>query len=118
MSRTAGDRVAAVPSAGSFEFAFRTVDGAELVRITATNVSGDPSGLRVRIGDTVAYTDGGYGESYTASREYVDEWDDGIDSSDGLELTTGDALPENERLVIEVERDESDEYVTIGETRI
>lgn len=103
---------------GSFEFDFRTVDGAELVRIAATNVSGDPSGVRVRIGDTIAYTDEGYGEAYTASRAYVDEWDDGIDSGDVLELTSGDTLPENERLSIEVEGDESGEYVTIGETRI
>ncbi|SFC19111.1 hypothetical protein SAMN05444422_105201 [Halobiforma haloterrestris] len=103
---------------GSFEFDFRTVDGAELVRITATNLSGEPSNLRVRIGDTVAYVDGRYGERYVASREYVDEWDDGIDSGDALELTTGDALPENGRLVIEVEHDENDEFVTIGETRI
>ncbi|ELZ23064.1 hypothetical protein C477_03085 [Haloterrigena salina JCM 13891] len=100
---------------GSFEFDVRTVDGAELVRITATNVSGNLSGLRVRIGDTVAYADGRYGEAYTASREYVGEWDDGIDSGDVLELTTGDALPEK-RLRIDVERDERDEYVSIGET--
>ncbi|NUB90394.1 hypothetical protein HT576_04995 [Haloterrigena sp. SYSU A121-1] len=100
---------------GSFEFDVRTVDGAELVRITAANVSGAPSGPRVRIGDTVAYTDGRYGEAYTASREYVDEWDDGIDSGDVLESTTGDALPET-RLRIDVERDERDEYVSIGET--
>ncbi|APW97155.1 hypothetical protein CHINAEXTREME_04950 [Halobiforma lacisalsi AJ5] len=105
---------------GSFEFDFRTVDGAELVRITATNLSGEPSNLRVRIGDTVAYADGRYGEQYVASREYVDEWDQGqgVDSGDVLELTTGDAFPESERLVIEVEHDENDEFVTIGETRI
>ena len=100
---------------GSFEFDFRTVDGAELVRITATNVGGDPSGHRVRIGDTTAYTDGRYGEAYAASREYVDEWNDGIDSSERLELTTGGALPEK-RLRIEVEHNERDEYVIIGET--
>jgi len=103
---------------GSFEFAFETVDGTELARATATNVGEpiDPAVLRVRVGDDIAYADGRFADPYDASESYVDEWSDGVETDDILELTTGGDLPDERRLLVEVER-EDDEYVVLGRTR-
>lgn len=99
---------------GSFEFEFETVDGAELVRVTAKNIAGDVPDPRVRIGDDVVYDGGEYSDEYAASAEYVDEGADGLETGDVLELTRGGSLPENKLLWVETPHPAKDEYVALG----
>ena len=77
----------------------------------------DPGVVRVRVGDDVAYDDGRYGDAFAASDGYVDEWSDGLETGDVLELTNGGDLPEGRRVFVEVEHDFEDDYVVQGRTR-
>lgn len=107
-----------VPSV-DVDVSFEPRDGVDAARLRVVDVDGTVRAgqVRVRVGDQTAYADGAFRGPYTYSERFGDEWSDGLQDGDVLWLSTGEGIPSDRRLVVQVTSADVDDWVAVHRTR-